>query len=190
MIKADVATIILAAGESKRLGKPKQLLPYKNTTLLGNSINAATESGLTNILIVLGSNFLKISQSIKCKSIRQIINTKWKEGMGSSLSTGMKTVLNEEAVLIMLCDQPKITSKHISSLIDNYQPGKIIGSTYDGILGVPALFPKKYFEHLAGLSGDQGAKKIIEQFSENVISVECPEGAIDIDIKADLVNLE
>jgi CTP:molybdopterin cytidylyltransferase MocA len=193
----SVAAVILAAGGSRRLGQPKQLLTFRGETLLNGAIRIASEAGASPVVAVLGAEFDRIRGSIESRSVLAIRNDRWRQGMGSSILAGMRAlavcVPDVQGVLLMSCDQPRLTVDHLRALIaafaSNPEP-VIAASTYAGVQGVPALFPRSTFDELRGLSGDKGARSIIENRSCPVVAVEFDGGEVDIDAPGDLSRLQ
>ena len=186
-----LCALILAAGGSSRLGRPKQLVKQHDKTLLEKAIESAIGTGLQDVFVVLGARFDKIKANIEGLAVTIVQNEQWQEGIGTSISAGMKAVVAEghyDAVLIMLCDQLYINPRHIQDLVNAYQEEQkaIIATLYDAQAGVPALFDKKYFPHLRELSHDIGAKRIIHQHPKEVYSIPFEKAAIDIDTPEDL----
>lgn len=182
------AIVILAAGTSSRMGHIKQLLPYKHTTLIGWTIQNSLNISNTEIYSVLGANAEIIKNEITQYPVHLLFNANFKNGISTSIQLAVKEIetTNFDAILILLADQPYITSKYISDLILQSQknPSKIIASNYKNAPGVPALFPKTYFNHLKKLSGDKGAKLLLKECIANVIMM--PEiNLIDIDTPED-----
>ncbi|MBD3561458.1 nucleotidyltransferase family protein, partial [Planktothrix sp. FACHB-1355] len=179
-----VGIIILAAGASTRMGTPKQLLPYGKSTLLSHTIEVALASGCHPIIVVLGAYATQIRSHINQLTIRIVENPQWSEGMSSSIRVGIQaldTVTEKpEAVVLCLCDQPFISTQVINQLIEVYfqKSKQIIASEYAGILGVPALFDRSFFPNLMKLKGAEGAKKIIQNHSDRVLSVPFAEGIV------------
>ena len=186
------AILILAAGSSSRMGKPKQLLPYKNTTLLGIAIEQAQKSNVNAVFCVLGANAEIIEKSIEKHQIETIYNPNYKDGLSSSIVTGIDYLSTKDfdAVLILLADQPKITSSFLNQLLKTSEENiaKIIACNYDKNIGVPAIFPKKYFVELLKLKGDKGAKDLLKKYQTEIITMK-PFDLIDIDTKKDYKNL-
>ncbi len=186
---SKIITLLLAAGESARMGRPKQLLTYKNKTLLQHA--AETALSVTPVTIVLGANHEAHLNAIKQLPIEHIINRNWKNGMGSSLKTGLTHCLENdpqlEAVMIMVCDQPLITHQHLEHIIAQHHTTNknIIATEYTETLGVPALFKRDIFPQLLTLNDSHGAKKIITQNPDDVISICFQNGAIDLDTEQD-----
>jgi len=193
----SVAAIVLAAGGSRRLGQPKQLLAYRGETLLNRAIRIASESGASPVLAVLGAEFESIRRSIQSPTAIPVHNDRWRQGMGSSIAAGMRALAvcapDAEAVLLMSCDQPRLTAEHLQALIVAFASQAlpaIAASAYAGVNGVPAVFPRQTFDQLRGLRGDKGARSIIERATGPVVAVEFPDGDVDIDTPKDLPKLE
>ena len=188
--------IILAAGASTRLGKPKQLLQYRGKTLLAHAINEAVNSNADAVVVVLGKDANLFKKEIDERKIRGAINSSWEEGMASSLRLGMDTLLKDkpyiDAVIFMVCDQPHISSSVLNELITTQQKTtkQIVTCNYGDSMGPPALLHKKYFEELMKLSGDAGARKIIQKNMNDVATILFPEGNIDIDTEQDYEKLK
>ncbi len=186
-----IVCLLLAAGSSSRMGKPKMLLPYNDKTFLQHIVDEIKELNSVQLLVVTGSCHSLLQPILASKKIPLIENKKWEEGMGSSIRAGIEYIQsnykNTEAVLILVCDQPFISSSLLNDLIETAnQKGKgIIASAYSDTLGTPVLFNRKYFGQLLTLSGQSGAKRIIQQFDDDVASVEFPAGATDIDTPED-----
>jgi molybdenum cofactor cytidylyltransferase len=188
------AIILLAAGESARLGRSKQLLTLRGISLLRHTALAAIGSGIENVLVVLGANSPAHQQEIDDLNVTAIVNADWQKGMGNSLKYGLFTVQQHwpstSHVIILVCDQPHINSAHIIALERVFARNKIgiVASAYAGIIGVPVLFDRNWFIALSKLQDDQGAKGVIDQNQKYVITVPFPEGAIDIDTEADVTE--
>jgi molybdenum cofactor cytidylyltransferase len=188
----EIAILLLAAGSSSRLGRSKQLLCIAGQPLLSKSVEAAIESGIKNIIVVLGANEEAHRQVIKDTGIHVVVNTDWKKGMGNSLKAGLAYLLQQmpkvEAIVTMVCDQPLINSDQLRKLISEYEnfESTIVASFYQGATGVPVLFDRTLFSELLSLSDDAGAKKILQQHPHLVKTVPFPGGEIDIDTDDDL----
>jgi molybdenum cofactor cytidylyltransferase len=187
----NIGVVILAAGASTRLGKPKQLLKFKCKSLLQNSIDAAVHSDADSTIIVLGANAEQISNEIDRSGITILVNKEWEEGMASSVRNGLNELLfispATDAVIFVVCDQPHVSSDLINDLINTQkQTGKpIVTCNYGETIGPPALFYKSLFDELMKLKGDAGARKIIQHHSDQVATVLFEKGKIDIDTEAD-----
>jgi molybdenum cofactor cytidylyltransferase len=167
------AILILAAGGSSRMGEPKQLLPWKQTTLLGNSIEQALLVKEAEVFVVLGSSYKEIRSSIQDFPITILINELWEQGMGSSISIGINKILEKNSfdnVLIMLADQPFVDGNYLTELQKRFcqNPKKIIASNYNDKFGVPVIFGKQFFPDLRALKEEVGAKKLLNQYKSIV----------------------
>lgn len=193
--KINCAAIILAAGQSTRLGKPKQLLKFKGKTLLQNAIDSARQAGLQPIITVLGSYTELVLSETDTKEAIIVRNDNWQTGMASSVMAGIVAIENDfpatEAAILMVCDQPYVDGMLLNELVSKHQnTGKsIIASQYDKVLGVPALFHRSLFKELIALKGDSGARKVIQKHADRVEVVLFPDGSIDIDTIGDYERL-
>lgn len=187
----QVGLIILAAGASTRLGKPKQLLRYREQSLLFHAAQTAVASVCEPIVIVLGAYAELLKPEVQGLPVQVVENPHWQEGMGSSIATGIKAINSYseqlEAVVLMLCDQPFVSVDLINQLVKSYHLTKhpIVASEYQGTLGVPALFNCTLFGDLLNLKSAAGAKKVMSKYSTDVYSVAFSKGVIDIDTPSD-----
>ena len=187
----DLAVVILAAGISSRLGYiTKQLLVYKNETLLKIAVKKALEIS-KDVFVVLGHEKEKCEKELKDFDVNIIYNPNYKKGMGSTLSLGIKHTKEFNYTMVMLCDQPFIPISHFQALKKNIQNENIIASLYEKNKNskVPAIFPKKYYDELLKLDVDFGAKEILQK--ESCINIQLEKDfSIDIDTFEDMKFLE
>ena len=190
-----IPIILLAAGSSERMGQAKQLLPWGEKSLIEYQVELLSKSK-SPVIVVLGANANSILPVIEKYKIEVVLNENWKSGMGSSVACGTKHLVeicpDASGVLIALVDQPLIPLSHFIDLMEKFQSGEkqIIASKGDsGWLGVPALFDTHYFEELKSLTGEQGAKQIINRYNESVLSVKCGVFLADIDTPASYQKL-
>jgi len=191
-IESNIAILIPAAGASRRLGSPKQLLKWGGTTLLSHAIETAEELDQKEVVVVLGAYYDQIKPKLKKSSTQILKNEDWKDGLGSSIAVGVEYLHNcnddYDAVLIILPDQPLIDPLYLKTMIEKFRVGEnqIIASAYgNGKHGVPALFDKKYFKELIGLTDDRGAQKLIKQSAQFVTTLDKNPLISDIDTKED-----
>lgn len=182
MNSPSVAAVILAAGASTRLGEPKQLVVLGSETLLERSIRTAREAGCSPIIGVLGASAALIQNRCDLRDALIVANESWPEGMASSIRLGMQTLAAAapyaEGVVLIACDQPAVTPKHLRSLM---QSGDLRASSYAGRRGVPAYFPAAAFGSLAALRGDAGARDILQSAS----AIALQHGELDVDTELD-----
>lgn len=187
--------LILAAGASSRMGRPKQLLPWKNTTLLDHAIANARASKCSDVFVVLGANHGQIRSALTGKDFEVIVNPHWEKGLGSSIALGTEYLVDQkrdyDGVLLMLADQPLIDTAYLNSLIDLYYGGSnsIVGTRYGKGTGVPALLDKIHFDELKDLGEDTGAKAIIRRAGSRVLALDPQKKAVDIDTEAEYKTL-
>lgn len=192
-MKPKVAIVILAAGKSSRMGSPKQLLKWGESTVLGHCIEQTTESHADCVYVVLGANSDLIQKEVDCSDVQVILNDNFEAGLGSSIACAAQHLLDPDlaGLLIVLADQPQFEAKHFNVIIDQFIAGKnqIIATDYGTKAGVPALFDRSYFEQLSKLQGDSGAGKLIEEFAEHVIAVAPGFEVLDVDTPEDYHSL-
>lgn len=188
----NIGTLILAAGSSSRMGRSKQLLEINGEAMLCKCVKIALTANPDNVVVVLGANEKPHREVIEKFPVKIISNHFWKTGMGSSIKTGLNYLLQSgselEAVIILVCDQPSLSSEHLQRLTDTFTGTQkpIVASAYANSSGVPVLFGRSFFSNLLLLPDDQGAKKLVQQFPERVELVDFPEGADDLDTEEDL----
>ncbi len=186
MSEIKTGLIILAAGNSSRMGEPKQLLPYEGKTFLQCAIDAALGSQATIKVVVLGADKDEIKKTFRADTIPVIHNQDWEKGMASTMQKGLAYLTKYQVpdqVIILLCDQPFVNSEILDSLIETQKAtGKgIVACRYSETLGVPALYTKKYFQEMLALKSSEGAKKLIFAHLDDVAEVDFPKGSVDID---------
>jgi len=195
MYKNVCGIIILAAGNSSRLGEPKQLLQYQNKSLIRHVTEAAIKAISSPVMIVTGSNQNLIIEELNNLAVHFVQNNEWQEGMGSSVRVGISELLQLnptiQSLIIAVSDQPFVTSQLFLQLIEKAEitEKNIVACSYENTIGTPVLFQKKYFDSLMSLNGAEGAKKLLKQFKNDVTSVPFSLGGIDIDTKEDYQKL-
>ncbi len=195
-VNKPIGIIVLAAGASRRMNAPKQLLQFDGKTLLRRAVETAVESNYKPVVVVLGANFENVRAEIEDLPLEIIFNQDWQRGLSSSIKIGLENLLriapNITAVMITLADQPFVTANHINLFTEKFyhSDNLIIAAEYNETRGVPALFSSEVFSDLRELSGDKGAKLILEKFSERLATIKLPEAAFDIDTPQDFANLQ
>jgi len=190
----NISLILLAAGESSRLGTPKQLLMYKGKNLMQHTIDMTLTLGM-DTFIVLGAYGEKILKQVNTYDAKIVENVEWNEGLSSSIRKGLEGVLNSnpntEAVILVLCDQPFLSAEILRQILEKYHDTglPIVHCHYGEASGPPTLFHRSMFPYLLELKGGQGAKKVVDRFSDQVALVDFPEGKWDIDTSEDYQQL-
>jgi CTP:molybdopterin cytidylyltransferase MocA len=193
-----VAAILLAAGASRRLGRPKQLVEIAGETLLGRTLRIVRESGPEPTVVVLGAYRESIAATVDLSAVHAVMNPDWEQGIASSIHAGIAALRQIEpavtAALLLVCDQPRLTSQHLSALTGAHEQSAgetIVASHYAGIAGIPAIFPASQFESLMALRGDAGARSILRSPPCPMVAIAFAGGEVDIDTPLDLgANLE
>jgi molybdenum cofactor cytidylyltransferase len=179
------------------LGQPKQLLTFMGETLLARSIRMAKEAGADPVLVVLGAHRERIRATVSLDDMEIAINEGWEQGIASSIHAGLKKLEaighDTQGILILSCDQPRLSAAHLRGLIDRFRAqseNSIVASAYAGVLGIPAIFPRFAFPHLLALGGDKGARALLAQPPCRLVWLPFEGGEIDIDQPGDLSELE
>ena len=188
--------IILAAGPSSRMGEPKQLIQIDGRPLVVLAVEAALASPVWPVVVVLGANAERIRPSLARLPVIAVENAAWPEGMASSIRTGI-TVLRQfaralDGAVVALCDQPAFSADAILRLIAaQRETGRgIAAAQYIGRRGAPALFMRSHFDALASLTGEEGARALLNGHSESVAAVALPELAADLDTPEDVARYQ
>ena len=177
------AALVLAAGASTRLGRPKQLVRVAGETLLERAVRVAGEAGCEPIVVVLGAGAKAVAEACDLRRAWVVVNAAWSEGMGSSIRAGVELVqgfAEVDGVVVMTCDMPGVPPAHLRAL--GAEPEITVASTYEGRRGVPAYFPRAAFAPLLQLKGDAGARELLRQARV----LELADGEMDVDTVADV----
>jgi len=181
-----LAAMILAAGESKRMGKPKQLMPLGRTTILEQTVDNFLDSKVNEVIVVLGHRAEEAKRLIAARPVKLAINPNYQQGMSTSVIAGLSMVDSRaEAVMITLGDQPFIDSQTINILAEAFGAHNkgIAIPVYRGRRGHPVVFAMIYKGELLKLKGDIGAREIVDRHPDDVlgVAVNCEGICIDID---------
>ena len=179
----------MGAGTSSRMKAIKQLLPWGDSTFIGNALKNAQSSKASSVLTVLGAYADEIKKVTDFSATQTVLNPNWKMGLGNSIAFGTKQLLEQDqdydGILVMLTDQPFIDEPYLNTLIDTFSNSKnsIVATKYDKRVGVPAIFGKIHFDALQELNSDYGAKEIIKTHLKDVLSISADGKELDIDTK-------
>jgi molybdenum cofactor cytidylyltransferase len=182
----SVAAIILAAGRSSRMGKPKLLLPYKGRPIVNWVLAAACASQADPVIIVLGHEAQQVDAALRAERwFLAIHNPGYMDGMSTSLKIGLAATPKEaDGAIILLGDQPLITPEIINAMSAESarEPDAIIAASYQGRRGNPVLFPRKYFAELETITGDEGGRSALARHLEQVRLVEIDDALAGFDV--------
>jgi molybdenum cofactor cytidylyltransferase len=180
---------MLAAGNSSRMGSPKQLLDYGGKPLLRHAVDVALASMCRHVIVVLGARALELRPALEGLPVTILENPRWEEGMGTSIQTGVERAQAEglDGVILALADQPLVTPGILDRLAHTHtetgQP--IVAAQYAGTVGVPVFFAREFFPNLLALKPAQGCKGVILSHAGNAIYLDCPEAETDVDTPQD-----
>lgn len=186
-----VAAVILAAGGSSRMGRPKQLLPYRGQSLLRRAAAVAGSAGCDPVAIVLGAGSDRLRPELAGANLTVIENPEWADGPGTSVRAGVRAVWAADAVVFLVCDQPLVNACHVRRLIDVWRSTGLpmAASGYAGTVGVPAVFARDCFAALESLPAAAGAKQLLARQPGQVAIVPFPAGEVDLDTPDDYERL-
>jgi len=185
--------VLLAAGGSRRMGSPKQLLPYRGRPLLRHAAEVALETECRPVIVVLGAEADALGGVLAGLPVETVMNPLWEEGMGTSIRAGVTAAEahDVDGLILGLADQPLVTADLLHRLVREFlrtgQP--IVASAYAGTVGVPAFFERRYFPSLTALAPEQGCKGLILGHRDEAILLDCPEAEADIDTPEEYARL-
>lgn len=191
-IQARIFAVVLAAGESRRFGSTKQLASFRGETLVHRASRFARESCGANTVIVVGHKASEVCDAADRQCQFLLVNDRYKDGLGSSIALAANALHHAAgALLLILADQPLITTQHLHELIAAWTGAddNIVATQFDNVRGPPILMPSAAFSFLQKLSGDQGAKHLLENENYRVTTVALDNARIDIDTPEDLKRL-
>jgi len=184
----SVAGIVLAAGKSSRLGRPKQLLQLDGQPILDIVLANAGRSLLANVILVLGGDADRIAAAIDDHGQQLIINPDFAEGQSTSLHKGIAAIGESAAgAIVLLGDQPQVTPQIIDRLVAAFHESgsDIVQPVYGGSPGNPVIFRRTVFPELLAITGDRGARDVIQQKRDAVLRVPFPDLSVPLDVDTD-----
>ena len=182
-----IAAVVLAAGESSRMGRPKALLPIDGETFIEKIVGALRKTSVGNIIVVLGHNSEEMKRRIEHLPVEILINPDYKLGQLSSLHVALRRVEKEpdcDGVLVHLVDHPYLDAKLVERLIERFSVSRklIIVPRYNGKRGHPVIFARKLFTELLAAPMDQGAKAVVNARGDDTLQVDTENAGIIVDI--------
>jgi len=180
--------MVLAAGAATRMGRLKQLLPYRGSTLVEHAAQQALAAGFDPVVVVVGAEAESVRAATAARPVRVVENSSWHLGMGSSIQAGMEVLPEAEAVCILLADQPYVEARHLREMQKLLEESAefAVAAEYNGTLGVPAFFKRELFRELRSLEPAAGARALLRRYA---MAYPLPEAGIDIDTPEDFAKL-
>ena len=177
-----VTGLVLAAGGSERLGQPKQLLPYGDTTLLGHALDTARACGFDEVVCVLGGGSEAIRAAVDLHGVEVVENPQFGAGCSSSIAAALGGVAAHADVLVLLlADQPGVTTATVRALLAGRGDAPLAACAYEDGRGHPLAFARSTFAELAALHGDKGVWKLLDRHAPEVVDVPVG-GRIPLDV--------
>jgi molybdenum cofactor cytidylyltransferase len=186
-----VATVVLAAGGSRRMGSPKQLLRIDGITLVRRAAETALGSRCEGVYVIVGAGAEAVRRELSGLRLEVVENLHWEKGLAGSIRVGIEAVRGRcpefDAAILSPVDQPQVHTALLDRLIEVFEggEGEIVACSYAGTVGAPALFSRRHFADLSALRGDRGAKSVLKAREAEVAQVPFPEGATDLDTPRD-----
>ena len=184
--------IVLAAGTASRFGAIKQLAEYKGLPLVCHASRLAERVCPGCSVLVTGSQWREVHAACAPLTGFWVNNDNFETGLAGSIASGVQAVAESAgAVLLMLADQPLIDTQYLQQMIETWSGSEntIVCSEFSAVVGPPAIFPARYFTQLLQLRGDKGARSLLTEHAEHVVSLACEAAASDIDVPGDLLKL-
>jgi molybdenum cofactor cytidylyltransferase len=186
----EVAAVVLAAGEGRRMGSPKLLLSWGGKSLVRRAAEAAL-GACRRVVVVVGPEADRMRSELASLPVLVVSNPEYAEGVAASLRRGLREVADAPAVLVVLADQPAVTAGHLRRLVQAYREAgaAVVAASYGDAVGAPAVFSRRLFPELLALRGDAGAKRVVEEHRQEAVFVPVPEAAVDVDTPEDWETL-
>ncbi len=181
-----IIAVVLAAGESRRMGMPKPLLRCGDTTFLGRIVSTLGRSSVDRVTVVLGSKAAAVQGAIDLSGVQVVINNDYRDGQLSSLLAGLRSVPQDtEAILVCLVDNPLITTATVDQLIDRYRQTRspIVVPVFGARRGHPALFAREVFPDLLQAPSQEGARFVLRSNADRVCEMETSDKTVLVRIE-------
>lgn len=190
-----VGAIVLAAGGSVRMGKPKQLLPIEGQPMVRRVTGAVCELGLAQVLVVVGAQAEAVTKALDGLPVEIVVNEDWAAGLSGSMRVGLEALRPEiQATMLILADQPALTPGLMQTLVAHYEATQapIVAPLFRGRRGNPVLFDRTLFPELLAVEGDQGGRTVIARHKDQMESIEVDHAAVllDVDTQQDYEQIQ
>ncbi len=176
-----ISAIVLAAGKSERMGRPKALLPFRGRTFLGNILEAISHTSIEDTFVVLGHHRDEIERSLSLPSV--VFNPNYEQGMITSFQTGIRALSwDASGAFLFLVDHPIVETATIEAMIMNLAPNRIVLPTFEGRRGHPVLFSSEVLEEILALPSTEGANIVVRKNPARIVEVPVSTAGILVDI--------
>jgi molybdenum cofactor cytidylyltransferase len=167
-----VCGLVLAAGGSRRLGEPKQLLAYRDTTLLGHVVDVARGCGFDQLVVAVGGHAAQVRSTVDLRGATVVVNEAFGEGCSSSIAAALSVVDPRcEVLVLLLGDQPGVTQASVEALLAGRDEAPLAVCRYENGRGHPLAFGRSVFGELEGLHGDKGVWRLLDRRAQDVVEV-------------------
>jgi molybdenum cofactor cytidylyltransferase len=181
-----IVAVVLAAGKSTRMGKPKQLLPVHGRPMLGEVLEVLRKTKVDGVVVVMGGHEGEVRRKVRFRKEKVVSNPDYADGMSSSLKAGLAAAVRAgaDAVMVVLADQPKLRPETVDQLVDAHLNSEalIVAPVYRGVRGNPVIFDKTLFPQMMKIDGDVGAKAVLEGNRRSMLLVESEDRGVIVDI--------
>ena len=184
--------VLLAAGGSRRFGRPKQLARVDGETLLRRMARVALAGHPAGCVVVLGAHATRLRRELAGLAVRIVVNARWRDGLSRSLAAGVDALpADARGMLVLLADQAALGPAELELLVAAWRrsPRRIVAARVSDTLGPPAILPRTAFAAIKRLRGDQGARELLRNPARRTVGIELPAAAIDVDRPPDVVKL-
>lgn len=183
------AAVVLAAGGSTRLGRPKQLLTRGGETLVHRAARLALASGASRVLVVVGAHADDVARAVDDLPVECVVNAQWRDGLAGSVRVAAATLATRtDATLLLTCDQPALEVEHLLALLDACQrgPSGSAATRFGDRVGIPAAVAATMLRAAVAVQGDRGLRDVLNAAGASVIACDAPDLGVDIDTPADV----
>lgn len=185
-----IAAVVLAAGGSSRLGRPKPLVREGGVSLVRRTVDAARDGGCDPVVVVVGGAADRVRVELSGLAVEIVENESWRAGQAGSVRVGVRALAGRDeidGVMLLVCDQPRLDADVVRRLLAAWDGaiGRRVAARYANVCGVPAVFHREWFDRLQRLSGDRGARDLLRG-EPGTVAVDWPDGAYDVDRPEDL----
>ncbi|HIE38574.1 MAG TPA: hypothetical protein EYP77_05830, partial [Anaerolineae bacterium] len=191
---SQIAGVLLAAGGSTRLGRPKQLLEWQSKPMVAHVADIALAAGLAPVVVVLGHAAKEVRAALAARPVQTAMNWRWKEGLSTSVQVGLAMLPPDiDGAIFLQCDQPLVPADLLRRLVARFEEtgAPIVHPTHRGQRATPVLFARPLFPELAAVTGDRGGRVLLDRYANDiaVVEVEDPRLLVDIDTPEDYRRL-